>query len=52
MPRPDTKTQSKVRVDVHPGAASPAQEAAWRTLWSRLITGSIKREEASEKDER
>lgn len=29
---------AEVRVDVQPGPASPAQKAAWRKFWRKLIS--------------
>jgi len=28
----------KVVVDVHPGPVSPAQKAAWRKFWTKLLS--------------
>jgi len=35
--KPDTKTQSKVTVNIRPGPMSPAQKQVWRRFWQKLI---------------
>lgn len=37
MPRSATKTEVKVKIDIRPGPASPAQKAVWGKFWQKLI---------------
>ena len=44
-----------IKVNIKPGPASPAQKAAWRRFWAKLITKANLRKwlaEAMEKDGR
>jgi len=37
VPKPDTKMQSSVMVNIQPGPTSPAQKQAWKRFWQKLI---------------
>jgi len=37
MPKSDTKAQLNVTVNIRPGQVSPAQKAALRRFWQRII---------------
>ena len=53
MDKPETKTE--IKVNIKPGPASPAQKAAWRRFWAKLITEADLRKwltEAMEKNGR
>jgi hypothetical protein len=38
VPNPDTKTQLDVTVNIRHGPVSPAQKAAWRELFAKLLS--------------
>lgn len=43
VPKVTTKTAVKVVVDIRPAPAFPAQKAAWREFWQKLIA-EVKKE--------
>ena len=55
MSKCTTQGEVKVKTNIQPGPASPAQKAAWRRFWAKLITEADLRKwlaEAMEKDGR
>jgi hypothetical protein len=38
---PPDKEKVTVNIDIRPGTLSPAQKAAWRRFWSKLIAGAL-----------
>lgn len=40
MPKPGDSPQISVRVSIRQANATPAQSAAWRRLWERLLSAT------------
>lgn len=37
IPKSATRIEIRVKIDIRPGPASPAQKVAWRRFWQKLI---------------
>jgi hypothetical protein len=47
MPKPDTKPQSKVAVNIKPGKVTSGQRTVWKKWWAARIT-EVKQSEAND----
>jgi len=47
-----TKNNPTIRVEIEPGEPTPAQAAAWRELWAKLLSKGQKQAKAGQESDR